>query len=374
MSKSGFHGYSTEIHFFIRFMDDCSHKKIRILDLEASYIREYINIYKNIPVRTATADYKISEIKKLTGDMKSNTTINDTFGRITTFLKYISRKGYDIDSRVLNVMSGAGVENKKGKNAKVRVPLTGKDLRKIFCSEKYVNTGKFYSTAMYWVPLLALFTGARMNELLQLQKADVKKDTETNIWIIDFNTDVTKLDKDKRLKEKGSFRKVPIHNKLIDLGFMDFVNDITGCLFMKVKQEEQGREERNNKGKFDAFEKRFRTYRKQVNVLPDDGQLKDFHSFRHTVRSQLAELGKSGKSGSTFDEGVVDAIVGHASNNRSQGEKTYSHSDLIKIKKMAIDQLEYPSIDFSKIKPWHNCDPWRKNKRDAIQSKKKSTK
>jgi len=152
------------------------------------------------------------------------------------------------------------------------------------------------------------------------------------------------------------------------------LNNITGCLFMKVKQEEQGREERNNKGKFDAFEKRFRTYRKQVNVLPDDGQLKDFHSFRHTVRSQLAELGKSGKSGSTFDEGVVDAIVGHASNNRSQGEKTYSHSDLIKIKKMAIDQLEYPSIDFSKIKPWHNCDPWRKNKRDAIQSKKKSTK
>jgi hypothetical protein len=46
-------------------------------------------------------------------------------------------------------------------------------------------------------------------------------------------------------------------------------------------------EERTEEGKFDAYGKRFASYRKKVGVVAEDGVMLDFHSFRHTVRTAL---------------------------------------------------------------------------------------
>ena len=47
--------------------------------------------------------------------------------------------------------------------------------------------------ASFWLPLMALFTGARLNELAPLTAADVKTDVATGIVFIDIKEDSGKV-------------------------------------------------------------------------------------------------------------------------------------------------------------------------------------
>ena len=69
----------------------------------------------------------------------------------------------------------------------------------------------------FWLPLLGLYTGARLNELCQLSLADIR--TVDGILFFSLNTDAP----GKRLKNASSHRNVPIHPKLIEFGFMELV-------------------------------------------------------------------------------------------------------------------------------------------------------
>jgi len=62
-----------------------------------------------------------------------------------------------------------------------------------------------------WGALLGCYTGARLEELAQLEISDVKQ--TDGIWYIDINDS-----NGKRLKNASSKRWVPIHSKLIELG------------------------------------------------------------------------------------------------------------------------------------------------------------
>ena len=88
-------------------------------------------------------------------------------------------------------------------------------------------------------------------------------------------------------------------------------------------------------------------YLKKVGIISSStSKSKTFHSFRHTIRTQLTEL--------DIEERTIDAIIGHSSEARSIGNKIYTHSKLIKQKQSAIQKLIY-DIDFSKIKHWNEC-------------------
>lgn len=79
----------------------------------------------------------------------------------------------------------------------------------------------------YWYVLCCMFTGARPNEISQLTNNDIRQDDD-GIWYFDIN------DADlKKLKNKQSNRNVPIHSKLIDAGFLNYVKKIQGNIFSK---------------------------------------------------------------------------------------------------------------------------------------------
>jgi hypothetical protein len=91
--------------------------------------------------------------------------------------------------------------------------------------------------AAFWLPLLALFTGARLNELSSLKSSNV-----ANSDLIGTHCIYIKAEKraGKRLKTEQSERFVPLHPHLIANGFLEFVSDQTserganGWLFPKV--------------------------------------------------------------------------------------------------------------------------------------------
>ena len=72
----------------------------------------------------------------------------------------------------------------------------------------------------YWVTMLAAYSGARLNEICQLDVADIEQ--KDGIWIIRLESN----NKDKSIKTSAGNRIVPLHPKLLQLGFLNYVNQV----------------------------------------------------------------------------------------------------------------------------------------------------
>ena len=99
-----------------------------------------------------------------------------------------------------------------------RAPLSLEDIKTIFFSGDYKLSASS-KPAYYWVPLIGLYTGMRLEEICQLHCEDICQDSE-GIWIFDIKETSEDGLTDKILKNKNARRFVPIHNDLIELGLL----------------------------------------------------------------------------------------------------------------------------------------------------------
>ena len=99
-----------------------------------------------------------------------------------------------------------------------RDPLTPEDIKAVFFSGDY-KPSSFANQAYYWVPLIGLYTGMRLEEICQLHCEDIYQDSD-EVWIFDIKESSEDGLKDKILKNKNARRFVPIHNDLIELGLL----------------------------------------------------------------------------------------------------------------------------------------------------------
>lgn len=102
--------------------------------------------------------------------------------------------------------------------------FTSPDLQRIFSSRVYTcapfekRRWKAQSFC-FWIPLICLFTGARPGEASQIFVKDVYQ--EEGIWLLH----VTNQSAMQTLKNKFSDRHIPLHPKLIELGFLELVEE-----------------------------------------------------------------------------------------------------------------------------------------------------
>lgn len=117
----------------------------------------------------------------------------------------------------------------------------------------------------FWISHVALWHGAREEEICQLDRADVKM--IDNIPCIEFTDEG-----DKRLKNYASLRTVPVHPELVRLGFIDFVKKGKAeKLFASLTLDADGRYG-------SKFGKRFARILDKLGITDSR---KVFHSFRH---------------------------------------------------------------------------------------------
>jgi integrase len=122
------------------------------------------------------------------------------------------------------------------------------------------------------LPLLALYTGARLEELCQLKAQDFK--VIDGCHYIDIHGEG---DTQNRVKTPSSIRKIPVHTDLIGLGLLDIVNKrSTGHFLFDLKRIN------TNLGHLPS--KWFSGYKGSLG-LPKGTKV--FHSFRHTLRDKL---------------------------------------------------------------------------------------
>ena len=145
----------------------------------------------------------------------STTTINHYLTSLCSLFNWAQKHDYVS----ANVFSGLTIKQKT-KAREQRDAFDKQDLKRIFNLRKLKSESiDKNKPAYYWVPLLGLYTGARLNELCQLYVNDIKEIDK--IWCIDINRNTN----DKKLKNASSERVIPIHPKLIELGFLNFVKE-----------------------------------------------------------------------------------------------------------------------------------------------------
>lgn len=217
----------------------------------------------------------------------STTTFNNYVKNLTTFFSYAIREGYC----ERNPFDGLRVKQ-RGKVSEERSIFTEADLRSLFSAEVYASARKPHQ---YWLPLLGLYTGARLNELCQLYVDDVVLVNGVDCLHIRASRP------DQKLKTPSSERLVPIHSRLKALGFLQFVQKqrAAGCL--RVFPELVCHKKH---GYAAAASKWFAKVRKQVGLKGEEGK-KDFHSFRHTFADHLKQKGAP--------ESLVGGLLGHQS-------------------------------------------------------------
>lgn len=143
-----------------------------------------------------------------------------------------------------------------------------------------------------WGPLIAIYTGARLNEIAQLRLDDIKH--EGDFYYFDLNEN----DDDARLKNEASARRVPIHSKLKNLGLLEYVNDMRSeghkRLFPHFPYSKKNGYGRNLGQWFN-------------NVFLPKLEMKTkklvFHSFHHTMMTVLGQ--------NDVPDTIIKAIVGH---------------------------------------------------------------
>lgn len=159
-----------------------------------------------------------------------------------------------------------------------RTPFTDRELKKIFNPVTYVSPMERKNQPKFWVPLLALYHGCRINEICQLDTNDII--ARNGLECISINEN----GKDKSLKNKCSERIIPIHPVLKDLGFLEFVGyqqrNHAEKLFDTLVCAKH-----NRYGK--AVEQWFARY---LDALGIKGKDKVFHSFRHTFENKAIEM------------------------------------------------------------------------------------
>jgi integrase len=207
----------------------------------------------------------------------------------------------------------------KWRTTLARQPWTAEHLSTLFNHKIWQHgvlptDNKAGGVAAYWIPLLGLYTGARCSELCQLRVDDINwSDKVPTIRITDEGDD-------QSVKTMAGHRVIPIHSELIRLGLLDYVKSLNSKSLWPALPRRT-----DKAGGF--FSQYFGTLRKSLDIPPDTV----FHSFRHGVRSLLAEQG--------ILEPTIDRILGHESGG-SVGTRVYTHVTLETLQK-AIETLTY---------------------------------
>ena len=149
-----------------------------------------------------------------------------------------------------------------------------------FGSGLHVKKPNYWYPFEYWLPLLGLFAGCRIKEAAQLHLSDVKQ--VGSVWCLDINEST----RDKSLKNNQSNRHIPLHQKLIDLGFLEYCATLKAQGFRRVFPELTW-------AKTDARYAK-EPIRKMSQMLERLGMPRDsthvFHCTRHNLNNALARV------------------------------------------------------------------------------------
>jgi integrase len=222
----------------------------------------------------------------------------------------------------------AGVKITVPTNApKTRVGFSQADLKAIFGSPIYTKGERPVAgagEAAYWLPLIAMYSGMRLEEIGQMLVSDVVEAFPGGFWYFDINNEAG-----KRVKNAGSVRQVPIHPKLTEYGFIDYVKkqpSKAAKLFPELKADRVGVTTGN-------FSKWFGRYLRTTIGITDTRKV--FHSFRHGFKTACRDA--------QIPKEMHDALTGHREGDTSDNYGEVS----LTAKYKAVQRVKFDGVSRS---------------------------
>ena len=308
---------------------------IPILKVTPNNARDFKKIISSLPkYRNQSPRYRgltIKQILSLDGvEGQEPKNINKLIYRVRVFFKWLKNNYSEYVPQ--NHFDGLSIQEKKFD--KPRDIFTNKELHKIFDTTPFLNNTirnphRRNKLASYFVPIIAIHTGMRLEEICQLRLEDVYKEGTVDIIRVT-------LSKETKLKTVTSQRIVPIHENLKRVGFLEY------CNYMKKQKKERVfwdlTKSRDGYGR--NIGRYFMEYLRKVGVY--EFQSKVFHSLRHTFITNLLQNG--------VREEVVNGLCGHKQKTMSTTIyfKGGFPSDLLY--EEGISKLNFEGINFGKLK------------------------
>ncbi len=240
-------------------------------------VRDFVAALASYPSRRSLgkmASMTLTQIQS--GDYQPisiRTQIN-IISRLSSYSNWLAGHGY-IESNPL-----AGIRPKAQKQAAKQKTWSQEDIA-LWFSPDHLDTLQGWQ---YWLPLMGLYTGARLEELAALKATDIHEHEGIHYFEIH--------DRDGRhIKNAASSRLVPIHSRLVDLGFLELVEG--------RKDHERLFELSPSQGRYGfSASKWFGRHRKKLGITPD------FHGLRHTAAESLRLAGVQGHA--------ISWLLGHS--------------------------------------------------------------
>ncbi|TVM18685.1 integrase [Oceanidesulfovibrio indonesiensis] len=264
----------------------------------------------------------------------SDKNVNKLLGYVGSFWNWAADNYDDVPTTPFK-----GLKIKLRKKAREeRDPFTLDELHAIFNAPIYTGckSRRFWSepgseilrdSGYYWVPLISLYTGARMGEIIQLYTEDIRE--EDGILFFDINSS----GEDKRLKTTYSIRSIPIHQSLLDMGFMELVEKHRKRgdkrLFPDLPMGKDGYYS-------SPFSKWFSRFLREAGVK---SKTNAFHSFRHCFEDACRD--------SDISKEIMDALQGHGEEGMSD---RYGRGYMLQKLNEAMQRLQYRGLDLDHLK------------------------
>jgi len=173
---------------------------------------------------------------------------------------------------------------------------------------------------MRWIPWICCFTGARLDEVAGAARRDVER--VGRYWTLNIRLDHRAAD--ASIKNVGSERRVPLHPKLIEEGFLDYVNSLPkdGPLFPSLRPDKFG-------SKAGTATKKIGPFVRALGII--DKRLSPNHSWRHRLIEEFRRI--------PVREDIEHAITGHSQEGTAPDYGEYSINTMLG---PAIDQTRSP--------------------------------
>lgn len=320
----------------IDYWKGISEKSHRTTGTADMLVKEFIKLHGNLPLSDITKahfvalrDNQLTKVKPATVQARFNLlkaafTVclqDDKLGIKENPLQYV---------KIRNVDSGE----------KERDAFTSDQLQTLFDSPVFTAGDRPIGgrgDAAFWCPLVALYTGARLDEILSLRTDGLYFLDGLPVFHFRHRPALG-----QKLKGKAkNVRKVPVHPELIRLGLLAYLENVSklpissseaGWLFPDIDRSEKVR---NHSSAWGAWFGRYLTACGiKTNKLT-------FHSFRHTFKHYSRACG--------IAEDQHDAMTGHTT---AEVARRYGSCDgyPVGVLSSVIPKLMFGNLDLSRVK------------------------
>ncbi len=289
---------------------------------------------KRLSMRDAAAKARELDLPRI-----AFTTINKHLSTISPLYTWLRK--HPRWAGMKNPVDGLHYDDVKGANP--RPPFTTPVLNKILQSPLFAGFAsddaehkagdQHADDWRKWIPLVCMFTGARIGEIAQLRIGDVRR--EHGVWFIHIAHEGDLSTK------SGHSRPAAVHSRLVALGFLNFVerqrerhggND-SAQLFPELKP--------NNRGQISAEPSRWwRDYLTAIGVKQGRDGI-GAHSFRHELADRLRDEAR-------LLDNEVAVCLGHSLKSTTGGYGKLRQGTVTMLKDW-IEGVTWEGVDFSKI-------------------------